>query len=385
MRTYLHQTNRIGVLPLALQNRMGTLSKSCVDGPHLIGDLTELQGLTSPRGRTQQRAKSLVKKLPWQLTEDAEPTLGRTHPSRGASVKGIRRDYSKKQCRQKFSKDQTKFERKMIKLISPKAEKERVNRYVSKWEWLQRRRRRNKYSVFHAFYKDLNDMSNDSSSPEEVNNKVKKLLKTKKLETKKVGRMWIENEGQHNVLKDATNVRKSDGELSEDDSTLRSNRQPDNLAEQELPHSISRSEVYKSVNFQPVTIKYFLRTANKLTQIPESVRTYLEKKPKPENKSAESDVQAWFNGLMEVSSLTWEGVSAVDTHKISYLGGLMPGISVFDNDDIEDGALVAKYSHTVLEIKRQKFQSGLSDEDKGQLLDYVRILVQQQPLRRYFA
>ncbi|CAI2180820.1 1046_t:CDS:2 [Funneliformis geosporum] len=309
-----------------------TLSKSCVDGPHLIGDLTELQGLTSPRGRTQQRAKSLVKKLPWQLTEDAEPTLGRTHPSRGA-----------------------------------------------------RRRRRNKYSVFHAFYKDLNDMSNDSSSPEEVNNKVKKLLKTKKLETKKVGRMWIENEGQHNVLKDATNVRKSDGELSEDDSTLRSNRQPDNLAEQELPHSISRSEVYKSVNFQPVTIKYFLRTANKLTQIPESVRTYLEKKPKPENKSAESDVQAWFNGLMEVSSLTWEGVSAVDTHKISYLGGLMPGISVFDNDDIEDGALVAKYSHTVLEIKRQKFQSGLSDEDKGQLLDYVRILVQQQPLRRYFA
>ncbi|CAI2188309.1 10917_t:CDS:2 [Funneliformis geosporum] len=59
--------------------------KSCVDGPHLIGDLTELQGLTSPRGRTQQRAKSLVKKLPWQLTEDAEPTLGRTHPSRGAS------------------------------------------------------------------------------------------------------------------------------------------------------------------------------------------------------------------------------------------------------------------------------------------------------------
>ncbi|CAG8466267.1 10894_t:CDS:2 [Funneliformis caledonium] len=212
--------------------------------------------------------------------------------------------------------------------------------------------------------------------------------------------MWSENDKQ-NTLKDVTNVapfkkrsreadiassskmRKLDEEI-DDNTSSKQQKRPDNVGERELPHSITRSEVYKSINFKQVTIEYFLRPANKLLKIPESVRNYLDSKPKPVSKSAEGEVQSWFNGLMEVSSLTWEGVSAVDTHKNGYLEGLMPDISVFENNDVEERAFVSKYAHTVLEIKKQKQLSGLADEDKGQLLDYIRILVQQTAITPRF-
>ncbi|CAG8556039.1 16383_t:CDS:2, partial [Gigaspora rosea] len=52
------------------------------------------------------------------------------------------------------------------------------------------------------------------------------------------------------------------------------------------------------------------------------------------------------NGLMEIFNKTWKLVSAVDT------------------------------------TQKPKSASGLADDDKGQLLDYVRVLIQQQSSRQ---
>ncbi|CAG8665418.1 11143_t:CDS:2 [Funneliformis mosseae] len=275
---------------------------------------------------------------------------------------------------------------------------------------------------FHAFYNALNENNVDSSS-KEVRNKVKKLLSTMKqqvvsfylalrsllgssswrgealhlcqaaelgitfakFDIKRVSKMWSENDKQ-NTLKDVTNVapfkkrsreadfassskmRKLDEE-TDDNTSSKQQKRPDNVGKRELPHSITRSEVYKSINFKQVTVEYFLRPTNKLLKISESVRSYLDTKPKPVSKSAEGELQTWFNGLMENGDLE----------------GLMPDISDFENNDVEERAFVSKYAHTVFEIKKQKQVSGLADEDKGQLLDYIRVLLQQQPLRQVFA
>src|SRR5204863_9592317 len=40
---------------------------------------------------------------------------------------------------------------------------------------------------------------------------------------------------------------------------------------------------------------------------------------------------------------------------------------------------------TILELKVQKRGTGFSNEEKGQLIDYIRVLVRQQPLRKLFA
>ncbi|PKK77511.1 hypothetical protein RhiirC2_731846 [Rhizophagus irregularis] len=39
----------------------------------------------------------------------------------------------------------------------------------------------------------------------------------------------------------------------------------------------------------------------------------------------------------------------------------------------------------LLSVKKRKSESGFADEDKGQLIDYMNILIQQQPLRENFA
>ena len=39
----------------------------------------------------------------------------------------------------------------------------------------------------------------------------------------------------------------------------------------------------------------------------------------------------------------------------------------------------------LLELKKRKSLSGFSDEEKGQLVDYIHVLVQQQPLCKLFA
>ncbi|CAG8517073.1 9786_t:CDS:2 [Racocetra persica] len=102
-------------------------------------------------------------------------------------------------------------------------------------------------------------------------------------------------------------------------------------------------------------------------------------------KRKTSDEEEWFNGLMRVASSLWVLVTAADTHNIAYLSGYIPDISVVDSADAEYGTFISSNVLTVLEIKRQKCVSGLTDEDKGQLLDYIYILVQQQPSRRLFS
>ncbi|CAG8572553.1 28183_t:CDS:2 [Gigaspora margarita] len=48
----------------------------------------------------------------------------------------------------------------------------------------------------------------------------------------------------------------------------------------------------------------------------------------------------------------------------------------------KEGGVLPERIHTILELKRPRSVSDLSDEAKGQLLDYVRILVQKQPSRQ---
>ncbi|CAG8808586.1 34176_t:CDS:1, partial [Racocetra persica] len=148
--------------------------------------------------------------------------------------------------------------------------------------------------------------------------------------------------------------------------------------------SVTRSEIYKSVSFEEATVSDLLHSA-KPRKLPKSVRDFLEKKPSPHNRSTEEEMQSWFNGLMEVSNSAWKGVAAADTHKSPYLGGYMPDISVFSAADVAENAFISKYAYTILEVKKQKCLSGLADEDRGQLLDYLQVLVQQQPLRELFA
>ncbi|CAG8841211.1 19220_t:CDS:2, partial [Gigaspora margarita] len=119
--------------------------------------------------------------------------------------------------------------------------------------------------------------------------------------------------------------------------------------------SVTRLEAYKSVAFEEVAIKDLLQPF-KPSEVPKSVQDYLNKKLK---MSTEKD----------------EFVSAVDTSKNNYLAGYMPDISLINKNNAADGALVPRYIHTVLELKKPKSASGLADDDKGQ----------QQPSQQVFS
>ncbi|CAG8588526.1 7055_t:CDS:2 [Rhizophagus irregularis] len=83
-------------------------------------------------------------------------------------------------------------------------------------------------------------------------------------------------------------------------------------------------------------IEKLLYPAHEVSEIPKPVREYLTKNQRPDSKSAEDVVQTWFNGLMKVSSSAWKSK-----------------------------AFVPIYVRTILEVKKQKSISGLSDEDVG--------------------
>ncbi|CAB4403842.1 unnamed protein product [Rhizophagus irregularis] len=68
-----------------------------------------------------------------------------------------------------------------------------------------------------------------------------------------------------------------------------------------------------------------------------------------------------------------------------YLCELMPDLSFFRKEDAVDDAYIPMLVQTILELKAQKTSTGFSNEEKGQLLDYIHILVRQQPLRKLFA
>lgn len=73
-----------------------------------------------------------------------------------------------------------------------------------------------------------------------------------------------------------------------------------------------------------------------------------------------------------------------DTHTNTYLNGYKPNFSIFHNDDVRSNVPIFVY--TLLEVKKRKSpNSGFADEDNGQLLDYINVLFQQQPLHVHFA
>ncbi|CAG8719208.1 13280_t:CDS:2, partial [Funneliformis mosseae] len=70
-----------------------------------------------------------------------------------------------------------------------------------------------------------------------------------------------------------------------------------------------------------------------------------------------------------------------ETKYTPYLNGYKPDLSIFDIDDISNDAF---NTIAVQNLKKHKRTIGFSDEEKGQLVDYLHILMEQQPSRRLF-
>ncbi|RIB22170.1 hypothetical protein C2G38_2033820 [Gigaspora rosea] len=192
-----------------------------------------------------------------------------------------------------------------------------------------------KEQLFYFFYRTLESVIKDKNGAATYD-KAQKLLSNKKSDQKKVSKMGKEYGAQ------VSNTKENDKRSPETNVVS--------------PDSITRSEAYKSVEFEPILAKDLLHSV-KPSKIPEPVKEYLDKNSMPNKMSTEEEVQRWFNGYM-------------------------PDISIVSKEDAADRALVPKYVYTVLELKKPKSTSGLADDDKGQLLDYVRVLLQQQPSRQ---
>ncbi|CAG8577113.1 8462_t:CDS:2, partial [Scutellospora calospora] len=150
--------------------------------------------------------------------------------------------------------------------------------------------------------------------------------------------------------------------------------------------SITRAKAYQSTVFDDVDVEYFLSKNNTHLgsfQQNGTVNTYLRRNSVPTD--TEDDVQEWFNGLMENLPNFSKKIAIRDTHTNIYFSGYKPDISVFIEDDIINDVYLTMFVQTLLEVKKRKSFSNLLDEDKGQVLNYIRILIRQQPLRELFA
>ncbi|CAG8450475.1 13258_t:CDS:2 [Funneliformis caledonium] len=136
------------------------------------------------------------------------------------------------------------------------------------------------------------------------------------------------------------------------------------LGEYEIGGSVTRANVYKNTIFENVDQEYYLVETN----------SYLK-----------TAVQRWFNNLMSQFGSRWGDFVAKGTHDVGYLNGLMPDLSVFKTEDVADNACIPMLVKTILELKVQKRSTGFSNEEKGQIVDYLRVLTRQQPLRKLFA
>ena len=133
--------------------------------------------------------------------------------------------------------------------------------------------------------------------------------------------------------------------------------------------------------FEDVNVKYFLSKNNTYLgsfQQNGTVNTYLRRNRVPTD--TEDSVQEWFNGLMENLPNFSKRIAIKDTHTNIYLSGYKPDISVFMEDDIINDVYLTMFVQTLLEVKKRKSLSDLLDEDKGQVLNYIHILIHQQPL-----
>ncbi|RHZ79750.1 hypothetical protein Glove_141g70 [Diversispora epigaea] len=145
---------------------------------------------------------------------------------------------------------------------------------------------------------------------------------------------------------------------------------------------------YQSIVFEKADQEYFLsKTSSYIGEFARngSVNIYLRNNPAP--TTTEDDVLDWFVKLMaELPNWKCPKKSVVkDTHTNPYLCGLKPDISVFIEEDVVHDVCIPTFVQTLLELKKRKRTFGFSDEEKGQLVDYIYFLVQQQPLRELFA
>ncbi|CAG8498961.1 7958_t:CDS:2, partial [Dentiscutata heterogama] len=128
--------------------------------------------------------------------------------------------------------------------------------------------------------------------------------------------------------------------------------------------TVTRAKAYQSTSFVKVDEDYFLNMNN----------SYLE-----------DDIQDWFNKLMTNLPKFAKKLVVKDTHTNAYLDGLKPDLSVFMEEDVENDVYLTMSVLTLLEVKRRKGTSVLLNEDKGQVLNYIRVLIDQQPLREHFV
>lgn len=110
-----------------------------------------------------------------------------------------------------------------------------------------------------------------------------------------------------------------------------------------------------------------------MVTVPEEVRSYIENNPRPDPELPVTKTQSWFNELMDAMNDTWN-LKALDTDVTPYLNGLKPDISIFD---VKGDAYTPMFVRTVVELKPFGGEGkSFGDENKGQLLDYVNVLIQ---------
>ncbi|CAI2167472.1 2469_t:CDS:2 [Funneliformis geosporum] len=132
------------------------------------------------------------------------------------------------------------------------------------------------------------------------------------------------------------------------------------LGEFEIGGSVTRANVYKNTIFENVDQEYYLIETNSyLSELSNIIASHLRNNP-----------------------ITQQSHQIERQFKDGYLNGLMPDLSVFKTEDVADNACIPMLVKTIMELKRS---TGFSNEEKGQLLDYLRVLTRQQPLLKLFA
>ncbi|GBB83718.1 hypothetical protein RclHR1_01040023 [Rhizophagus clarus] len=174
------------------------------------------------------------------------------------------------------------------------------------------------------------------------------------------------------ALKDNTEVMKR---------TLRILIRSENRENREL--KLPSDKVYKRIAFEQVTYDHFLSETNSfLGSIPGNVASYIQNNPISE-KTTEKEVQKWFKDV--TTCLSSGQIVFRETNNTPYLNGYKPDFSIFNINDIPNDSYTVIAVQTILELKKHKRTIGFSDEEKGQLMDYLHILIEQQLLRRLFA
>lgn len=154
--------------------------------------------------------------------------------------------------------------------------------------------------------------------------------------------------------------------------------------------SITRARAYQSIDFEAVGLEHFLGESRPSFEqlgkigIYGDIETYLSDKRAP--TTSEEAVQSWFDDLMKALPTFLSQAVVKDTHTNTYLEGYKPDFSIFLNEDAVNDVYISMFVCTLLEVKKRKSPySALANEDKGQLVDYINVLIQQQPLRVHFA